>query len=139
MGRRVRRPQPRRRRPRLRTGSRGCASVPPMTDKLSKRQRDTIARNKPITFVLPEIATTLDDIQAVVAGEAKRLRAKQGAAQAITVDEAKALGTLTSALIQSEKAKRELEEEGVGELTDEEVIVEMELQLAEAKKRVGKK
>ena len=113
--------------------------MPPMTDKLSKRQRDTIARNKPITFVLPEIATTLDDIQAVVAGEAKRLRAKQGAAQAITVDEAKALGTLTSALIQSEKAKRELEEEGVGELTDEEVIVEMELQLAEAKKRVGKK
>lgn len=94
----------------------------------------------PLTTVLPPIAAVLEDIQSVVAVEAKRLRKKQSeTGTGISVEEAKALGTLTTALIQSEKAKSEFGKVGLSDMTDEQLEPELARELEEVRARLGKK
>lgn len=108
---------------------------------MSRRPKVDLTRapaTLPVVTVLPEIAVVLEDIQSVVAVEAKRMRAAQGRGEALSTDQAKSLGTLTEALVKAEKAKRELESEGVSELTDEELEQQLLSELEKLRSKRGK-
>lgn len=113
-----------------------------MSDR-SDRKKFPLAQRKtaPLTYVLPPIAAALENAQAVAAIEIGMMRDRQtepderGVVQGLSADKAKALGSLVTAMIQAERAKRELANEGWEGLTDEQLEVELTKELESIRAR----
>lgn len=91
--------------------------------------------------MLPEAAHVLEDLQTVVAVEARRFRARQDRDETLTGDDAKALGAYTAAFVAAERAKQELVKDGVSELDRDALLAALvsELTIEELESAIAKK
>jgi hypothetical protein len=83
----------------------------------------------PLTYVVPPIHALLSDVQVVVGHELKALLAKQDGGGSIGTEGARQLKDLTSALIASAQAEREIVDTDLGELSDEELALRLQAEL----------
>lgn len=102
-----------------------------MTDK-PKRDRTALARratasvknaaeSEPTVYVVPPIANALDSIQSVVATEVAHMAKQQRNGTPMDLKDAKKLATLTAALAQATNTKRDLSEDELSGMSDEDV------------------
>lgn len=113
-----------------------------MSDDSAKKRsivRITAQRSAPLTFIQPQVSTSLQDVQAIAGTHLRMLRDRQADGECLTEGEAKGLAAITTALLQSEKGRRELNQSAVDELNDEELEAALEVELAAVKaKRLSK-
>jgi hypothetical protein len=83
----------------------------------------------PLVFVVPPLAIALEAIQSVVATEVGFMQQEQQQLVRLSATDAKKLQALTSALAQSINTKKELSEEELGNMTDEELETQLVAEL----------
>lgn len=98
-----------------------------MSDDRRKRFPLSVRKTAPLTYTMPPIAVALENAQAVAATEIGIMRDLQtepdehGVIRGLSADKAKVLSSIVTAMIQAERAKRELANEGLTDLPEDEL------------------
>lgn len=91
-------------------------------DELDAAKADRLAgKQAPLTFVIPPLATTLQNIQSVIATEVSFMQQEQRGLVRLDAQAAKKLQALTSALSQSLHTESELKQSQLDDMSDEEL------------------
>lgn len=119
--------------------------LPRTEDKrVERRAADAMrrqAKRAPLVFVVPPLATALEAVQSVVATEVAYMQQIQRQGTAMGITEAKKLQALTSSLVATIGAKRDLTDQELEGMSDEQLEARLVAELEEmrAKKKKGAK
>lgn len=93
----------------------------------------------PLTFVVPPLATTLQNIQAVIATEVSFMQQEQRQEVRLDLNDAKKLQALTSALSQSINTEAEIKQGALDDMSDEELETALLEELEKIRSKRGAK
>lgn len=110
--------------------------------RLERRAADAMrqqGKQAPLVFVVPPLATALEAVQSVVSTEVAYMQQIQQQGVPMGFTEAKKLQALTSSLVATIGAKRDLTDQELGEMTDEQLEVRLAKELEDIRAKRGKK
>jgi hypothetical protein len=96
-------------------------------------------RQAPLVFVVPPLATALEAVQSVVSTEVAYMQQIQRLGAPMNFTDAKKLQALTSSLTATISAKRDLSDQELGAMTDEELEARLVSELEDIRAKRSKR